>query len=353
MTPILRRLARRLGPEGMAGLAALPPRDLTSLLLHLFAERAGRLTPLALLEDYERAPACRVSFADPRRSLIVQAAILEAAADFEGLELSPVGPLGAAQVLGGVHQNNVLAATRGLEVLGDPSLALVLEGARRRRDPAARATPLRLCASQRVMRMQPAPPGLLPHFRLYAQITCARRPLDELAELRLHLRVYLAALRALAGRGFCFADPTVEISDTAAVERRLREAGIDRDAVRQKVRTHVGGANEDFGLARLDGEAALAAAGPMGARLAGEVIAPLAAEFPGVTLRLDLSRLEGLGYYRGPCVRINARDVEGRMLPLVDGGFLDWTKTLLSDGRERLLTTGAGVDLICARYFPA
>jgi hypothetical protein len=353
MKAILDRIARHLGADTVDRLLELPPRDLTSLLLHLFAERARRLAARDLLDAHARTPACAVSFADPRKSLLVQAALVEAAAAFEALELSPVGPLGAAQVLGGVHQNNVLSATRGLEVLGDASLALVLECARRRR--AGHDGPLRLCASQRVMRMQPAPPGLLPHFRLWAQVTAARAPIDAAAELRDHVAVYLRALRALEGRGFRFGDVTVDLSHTGVVERRLAAAGVDRQAVRRAVRTHLGGANRDFGLPPLVGLGpdVLAAAGREGERLASAVVAPLAAAHPEVTFRLDLGRLEGLGYYDGPCVRVTARDVDGQTLPLVDGGFLDWTRRLLDDGRERLLATGVGVDLICFRYAPS
>lgn len=64
----------------------------------------------------------------------------------------------------------------------------------------------------------------------------------------------------------------------------------------------------------------------------------------------DLGRLEGLGYYRGPCVRVVARDPSGVVLPLVDGGFLGWTRLLLGDRRERLLATGMGIDLVPLRY---
>lgn len=345
---IRRRLERRLGAETLDALVDLPARDLASLLLQVFAARTAGLGPRDVLAAYERAPACAVSFADPRRSLVVQAAILEAAATFEALELSPVGPIGSASVLGGVHQNNLLAATRGLEVLGDPSVALTLECARRRR--AGDAGPLRLCASQRVMRMQPAPPGLLPHFRLYAQVSAARAPLDEAAELRDHVGVYLRALAALETRGYRFPDLTVDVSHTELVERRLAAAGIDREAVRRGVRTHVGGGNDSFGLAPLRGTGPeIVAAG--GGRLLDEVARPLAAAHPGVHVNVDLSRLEGLGYYRGPCLRIGARDVDGNLLPLVDGGWLRWTQALLGDGRERLLATGIGVDLVCARYF--
>jgi hypothetical protein len=81
-----------------------------------------------------------------------------------------------------------------------------------------------------------------------------------------------------------------------------------------------------------------------------KVLAPLADAFPGVGVSLDLGRLEGLGYYAGPCVRIEATAPDGTRFPLVDGGSVAWTRALLSDARERFVTSGVGPDLICARF---
>lgn len=54
-----------------------------------------------------------------------------------------------------------------------------------------------------------------------------------------------------------------------------------------------------------------------------DVLQPLSYAFPDVDVRWDLSRVEGLGYYRGPCVRITAEDATGLRLLLVDGGYTD------------------------------
>ncbi len=84
-----------------------------------------------------------------------------------------------------------------------------------------------------------------------------------------------------------------------------------------------------------------------------QVLAPLAAAFPTARFQLDLGRLEGIGYYTGPCARISACDSGGTRLPLVDGGYTDWTQRLLGDRRERFLITGIGSDLVCARLVQA
>jgi hypothetical protein len=58
---ILRRIARELGGEGVVAALCrgLAPRDLQSLLLHVMAERAGRVGPLEALREYERLPAMK------------------------------------------------------------------------------------------------------------------------------------------------------------------------------------------------------------------------------------------------------------------------------------------------------
>jgi hypothetical protein len=365
-TGLLRRIARTLGGEDIIdALVRMPPRDLKSLLLHVFERRAEHLTPLDLLTQYESTPAFAPSFAEPRVSTTFQHAAFAAADLFEAIELSQLCPLGTMHVLAGIHQNNVLSASRGGEVVADPTPVIALECARRRRHPQDRARPLRLCTSRRVMRMQPVPvPGLLPHFSLFAMATAGQKaPAFETEELRQHLEVYLRLFQSLGSQGFRLADVAVDVSDTEAVEQRLTSAGVDLQEVRRSVRTHHFADPDELirqrGLAPLRGpvEDVLPALGAFPAHLAERlrelqvrVLDPLAATFPRVRVRLDLSRLEGLGYYVGSCVRISARAPSGDVFPLVDGGFTRWTQELLSDRSERFLITGIGSDLVCARF---
>jgi hypothetical protein len=363
---ILGRITRGLAAgadDVFARLCALSPRDLQSLLLALYDDRARRRTVAALREDFGRLPLFSPGPVDPRLSLRIAAALYEAAADFAAVELSPVVPFAATHVLGQVHQNNVLTATRAAELVADPTTALALIAAQRRAPAESRGTPLRLCALHRCTRMQPAPQGLLPHFRLFALVT-ADRDGDGLHDLRRHLAVYLGALAALSQAGFALAAVQVDLADTVCIEERLAQAGVDRERVRREIRTEVfadaDAALGRLGLSPLRGslDEILAGATQLAehhrgrlAALEAQVRAPLAAQFPWATLRFDLSRTEGLGYYRGPCVRITAVDASGLRLPLVDGGYTNWTARLLSDRRERLLATGIGADLLALRFF--
>jgi hypothetical protein len=66
-------------------------------------------------------------------------------------------------------------------------------------------------------------------------------------------------------------------------------------------------------------------------------------------VRLDLSRLEGLGYYPGIALRI-VFDGPAGPLPLVDGGFTPWTQALLADRKERLLASAIGATIAGAGW---
>ena len=80
------------------------------------------------------------------------------------------------------------------------------------------------------------------------------------------------------------------------------------------------------------------------------VIAPLRAEFPEAEFRVNLARLEGLGYYRGFALRISPRATDGVRYPVGDGGFTDWTARLLGNRKERLLISGIGTEFLCKKY---
>ncbi len=368
MSKIVERIARALGVPDLDGkLARLAPSDLQSLLLEVARARAAAVTPADLLAQLERAPLLAPSTADARVLHAFDDAALAAAPAFEAVALAPATPFGACRLLGGIDPANVLGTLRSAEVVADPTVGLALECARRRRDRAARAGRVRLCASHRCVRLQPVDaPGFSPHFALFALTTAARDAGSFTVEtdaLREHLAVYLRLFGELAARGFSLADPAVEISDNAIVRVLVERAGVDLGALRREVRPHLPGSGARFAAAhRLalpsdvdPDDAALAEfrGTPALARLRAvreRVFAPLARDFPGARLRFDLARLEGLGYYPGLCLRVAATAPSGMRAALADGGFVDWTQRLLSDAKERLLASGIGSELVCKLY---
>lgn len=364
------RVERELGRPGLvAALAALPGSELQPLLLELWRARAEHATVPALSAVSSR-PLLVPSPADARLLHRFDALALAEAREFEAVELSPVEPAGANALLGGVHPNNVLGALRAAEVLGDPTVALAFLAARRRRDVRARHAALRLCASQRCVRLQPVDaPGFAPHFRLFALTTAGRDAGEhrfEVGELWEHVVLYLRLLRAARDAGFRIDGASVEVSDVEAVAAVCAAVNVDVAEVRRAARAHRAG-EAAAELRRRGVELPAAAADPgrileeVGAEVADGVrlrlartasaASRIAGEFPDVSVRFDLARLEGLGFYDGLCFRIRVDGPPGS-LPVIDGGFTAWTQRLLDDRKERFLTSAIGSEHLCKLYGP-
>jgi hypothetical protein len=364
---ITRRILAETGiPRLLSALAEeLSAGDLQSLLLSVYQQRSRTVREPDLLALSKRSLLTAPSTVDARLFNTFDRAAFQTAAGFEAVDLSPVGPLGTAALLAGIDQNNVLTTIRNAEVLGDSTLALALECARRRRDLAERTpAPMRLASSHRVVRLQPFDfPGYTLHFRLFALVSAGRDTGSssfELQHLGEHVRFYLNLFRSLNAEGFQLASPLVEISDLSITEALLNAAGVSRDEVRTMVRAHLPGASERFLSER-------------GIALPSQVVSPrdelpasvpqqrlqlvkermvdaLQPEFPEAEFRFNLARLEGLGYCAGLCLRISPVAPDGMRYPITDGGFTDWTARLLQDKKERLLTTGIGSEFVCRKY---
>jgi hypothetical protein len=292
---ILDLLGRRLGGA-----------ELTTLLLEVFRLRAARLTPADVLrrylDDRFTAPA-DVPFRSLRRAEDLLLSALPR--DFEPLTLSPVAPLGTHSVVGTVAQTKVVSTVRGSEVAADATNGLALEAAARRRVALERdragsgvggwsAEPVRLAAIQRVVRGQQfAGPARFAHFSLLALVT-AGRDTGDLAFERQHATEHLLLL-------------------TDA----LRRAGASHVRIR---------------LTLLDPRFAPVAEAVREAVRDAEVLD-------------DPERAAGRGYYTGLCFKVLASCAD-EPVEFGDGGFVTWTQKLLGNRKERLITSGIGIDRV-------
>jgi hypothetical protein len=173
-------------------------------------------------------------------------------------------------------------------VLADPTAALALEAAVRRRTQVGTE---RLSAACRVLRLQPFPddPGFTQHFALFALVTAGRSQAShgfEIEALREHVAFYRALLAAVG-----VTDAVVQLTDVPA-----------------NVLAAVPGAIE------------------------------------------DPARTQGRGYYDGMLLNVTATDGQGEPVGLADGGRTDWTQRLLSNRKERLFTSGIGLGLLAQRF---
>jgi hypothetical protein len=163
-----------------------------------------------------------------------------------------------------------------------------------------------------MLRMQPFDnPAFSRHFALFAMTTGGRaRPghafdLDALAE---HVAVHLDFLARTAADGYLLTDVRVEVADT--------------------------GGDAPGRLALVE----------------SRLFPSLAAQFPGVTFAIDRARTHAMQYYRGLCLHIVARDVDGAVQQLSDGGATDWLARLTSNGKLRFFASGLGSQLLPRRF---
>jgi hypothetical protein len=345
---IAQRIERDLGIPGLTDALSgrVSASDLRSLLMEVFRERAAQSNEAGIRAVAERDALMAPSAVSARELMESDVAAFRAAAAFEALDLSPVCPFSAASVLGGTSQNNVVTAVRNAEVLGDPTIALALEAVRRRET----ADVVRLCASARVIRLQPFDvPGFSPHFRLFGMVTAGRDTGSlrfEMGQLVEHVSVYLRLFQMLTG--FAFASPLVEFTDMTAVEAGLMAAGVTREEIRSAVRAHIPGGSQRFLRERGIGELQ----GPRDETIEEQVIAPLRETFPEARFAVNQQRLEGLGYYQSFAVRVSPVAPDGQAYAIVDGGFTDWTARLMGNRKERLLISGIGTEFACKKYRP-
>lgn len=304
--PALRRvLARPGGPELLDLLAdELSGADLTTLLLEVFRRRADRLTPADVMRRYRSdrfvAPAPTDALALRRAEDLLLTALPDG---FEPLVLAPLLPLAAHSAVASVDPRKVVATIRASEVAADPTNALALEAAERRSrhlaaDPRS-STPVRLAASQRVVRAQHfGAPGMLAHFQLFAMAT-AGRDTGSLAFEHEHLAEHLEfAAKALSSAGIKHAEIRLTCLDEASIPLLERTRAT---------------------------------------------LAPS----PGIDVLDDPHRTSGRGYYTQLCFKIYAT-IAGTPVEIADGGFVDWTQKLVGSRKERLLISGFGVDRLSA-----
>jgi hypothetical protein len=333
---VIRRVCSDAGvPDLLERLSTrVSPSDLTPLLLELARARAAVRKPSDVLAQYARDRTVQAGRTSARALARLVVAAFDAVPDYEAVEIAPVEPMGANSVLAGIDQNLVLATVRATEVVADPTVALALRGAWRRREAIG---VVRMCAAHRVLRQQPFEPPAAQHFLIFALVTGARSRSDHRTEVDAvgeHVRAHLAIVAAARDLGGPVDQPVVRISDTAVHLAATRDgvaipadAASPADAVPAVFARRLGRR-----LRRLEA--------------ATEALTPIVAAFGG-RLLVDLTRTDGFGYYDGLQVRIDAA-WNGELREVADGGSVDWAARLLSDRREQLFTSGIGLERLLA-----
>lgn len=79
-----------------------------------------------------------------------------------------------------------------------------------------------------------------------------------------------------------------------------------------------------------------------------EAIRPALADLTSVEVVVDPGRIQGAGYYRGAAIGLRARDDQGFVVDLGDGGVTDRTARLRSGTKERCVISCIALEWLDA-----
>jgi len=305
--PTLEGLLRKTGDPAL--LEKLTERlslsELNSLLLEVFRAAAHGMAPADLIRAYQANRFVGPSSLDAITFRKLELQVLELARDygFEALELSPLAPLGNCSALGLADQNKIVSAVRGTEVLADATNLMALEAAVRRKASGFDSSVVHLSTTHRHVRAQALPPvkGFTAHFKLFCMISAGKDRGGhnfEKEALLAHLSVYHHFL---------------------VQELKLPRVKIIMKGLK-------GGQANPLAAAR--------------------VMDYLAGKLPGAEVSLTEVPQEEHRYYQDLRFSINTVLADGREINLGDGGLMDWSAKLTGNGKERLVTSGLGLELL-------
>jgi len=280
-----RRVWARLPHGTRESLAALSGSDLRTLLLDVARTRASRVSPADLLRRWREDRFVRPSPSDPRALAALEARMWSLLpTDVEGVELSPVAPLGTCAAVTPQSQDRIVSTVRTTEVVSDSTNALAVEAADRRlRQPESGEVHLAAC--HRMLRAQRFPAGFGSHFRLFALVSSARDTGSGATQARL----------------------------------LLRHLGYWRRVLPPEVRSELLYTTFD----------------PVLRERVADTVAP------AVEIVEQPDRKPG--YYVGAAIRITAGDGE-----IGDGGFTTWTAQLMGNAKEICLTSCISTERLAA-----
>jgi hypothetical protein len=276
----------------------LSQSELTTFLLALSKEIANKNTPNDILSRYESNRFVKPSELNPVKVKQVEILMLEIAeaSGFSPVLLSPASLLGSCSVIARVDQNNVVSATRGLELTADSTnmLAIYLANGIKNKTIDNTKSPVHFSATCRVTRGQLfKSDAFVPHFSLFTAVSSGKATGSygfEKEALARHIEFYKKYFGEKLGHEL-------------KVSLNIRSGYTDK-----------------IGL--IDGSHCY-----------------LRERYPDIDIIVNRKETDN-SYYHGLNFKICVNEIE-----IVDGGFVDWTQKLLGNKKERLLISGAGIDL--------
>lgn len=276
--------------------------ELNSVLLDVFNKRVQKETPSSLLSKYEKnkfvKPANIDLLAFKEKELTCYK--LLAGKGFEPIELSPVAQLGTNSVVATVDQKKVLSALRNTEVMADPTNAIALHYAEQKKKGTLVNQTYNYSTISKVVRAQAfSNPDFTPHFTVLCLISCGR--------------------------------------DTGSYafekEELFKQIALSHEACK-----------EVFGITNISVEIIPCKGYEEQSHLIAGVVAHVEGKLAGIKVKIIEPDHQN-AYYYGFRIKYKA-EINGVVYEIGDGGLLDWTQQLLTNKKERMMTTGIGFQVL-------
>jgi len=337
--------------------------DLHTLLLNIFEKKIKNISLGEIIRNYEKNRFSAVANANPKELLEIDTILYSILPDyFLPVELSPVSTVGANAALTSLDPKVVLSTIRNVEVVGDPSMALTIELAHRRRllRITKKDTETHLATSHRALRLQAfsKDSNLAAHFRAFALVSGARDVTGfnkfELSALSTHIETWLNFLARSTNHGYKTQNVSVAISDIRIMEKLILDGHMNKDELISKTKDRTFNPFKAYSI-NLPEQVGHALDIPISYPeletyinelrfTEKQIIETLRDKYPDVRFYFDVNRSSGVGYYSGLCYRIVADNPTGKNYSLAGGGACDWTRKLLNNKREHLITSGFGTE---------
>lgn len=356
-----------LTPEDFNALVNENGNKFNSTILEIFSKRADNVEPSNLLNNYQRKSSLyEPSKIDPRVYNEISNIFFDTVSkDFDCIELSPISPLGLNSVLTSTNQNNVLSASRNSEVISDSAIAMALECAYRKK--VLKEKIINLASSTRILRTQSYSKGKKSHwsqhFRACSLISSFRNSGYKLFEMFVfQIHNWLNVLENLKDNleiekinlNLCYIPLVMEIFsahniDMNSILSNTVNPEFDIFHTYDIDLPSVICSEKDINLLKITQDYLISIKNTYN-MLNNYVITPLKANHEQVNFNLQLNRKSGLTYYDNICFELEVVFKNGKKLVLVDGGINDWIGKILSDSKEKCITSGMGLEYLGRVY---
>jgi len=278
-------------------LAQLPGTELNSILLELFNRRTANVTPAEVLAQFNNNRFVAPSTLNAVDFKELELRWLKRAADvhFQPVILSPLAPLGTCSSFKTIHQNNVVSALRGAEVMSDATNVFALLIAQHYKQTKS-MQPVKYVAAERLVRAQGlSHPGHTAHFGICCMATGGFNEggfAFEMQQFIQHLSLHLSLLSSF---------PKKDLSLKILLKQDNKNL---QDAVQKA-------------LAEISNQCKV------------EVMVQ---DEPNAYY--NLLQFKTFLHHNGTEINLS------------DGGFVNWTQQLLNNKKHRMLISGIGIELV-------